>query len=74
MTATRACCLLALAVLPLAACTAETGAPDTGRGSADSPMTMMVDQVHQRAVASGGYEHFGSRTPRPVAPAGGERF
>lgn len=74
MTATRACCLLALALIPLGGCTAETGAPDAGRGSADSPMTMMVDQIHQRAISAGGYEHYGSRTPRTVAPSGGERF
>ncbi len=74
MTPTRACCLLALALLPLGGCTAETGAPDAGRGSADSPMTMVVDQVHQQAVGSGSYEHYGSRAPRPVTPTGGERF
>ena len=36
---------LGLSLLALGACTAESGAPDIGRGSADTPTTMLVDQT-----------------------------
>lgn len=45
---------LAVSFLALGACTAETGAPDTSRGSADSPMTMLVDQMQHGAPTRGG--------------------
>jgi hypothetical protein len=45
---------VAASLLAFSACTAETGAPDTSRGSADSPMTMLVDQMQHGAPTRGG--------------------
>lgn len=44
----------AAALLALGACTAEFGAPDIGRGSAESPATMLVDQNMNGVPTQGG--------------------
>ena len=56
------------ALLLLGACSAETGPPDTSRGSADSPNTMLVDQMRRSSQG----ENFGG-TMRPIDTQGGQR-
>ena len=56
------------ALLLLGACSAETGPPDTSRGSADSPNTMLVDQMRRSAQG----ENFGGAM-RPIDAQGGQK-
>lgn len=72
MTITVARLMLAGCLLALGACTPDNDVPMTTRGSADSPMTMMVDQMRQRAAATGGDGNFGG-VMRPLEAGGGQR-
>lgn len=66
---------LGAALLALSACGAEFGAPDTSRGSADSPMTMMVDQAMNGVPRQGGSQiMFGPTTRGPGASSGRSDF
>lgn len=57
------------ALLLLGACSAETGPPDTSRGSADSPATMLVDQMRRSGQ---GTNEFGGAM-RPIDAQGGQK-
>ncbi len=45
---------LGASLFAMVACAPEFGAPDVSRGSADSPMTMLVDQMNNGTPRQGG--------------------
>lgn len=60
---------LGAGLLVLGACAAEFGAPDTSRGSADSPMTMLVDQTMNGVPRQGGTQAMAGRAAQTLSPS-----
>ncbi|MBX9700215.1 MAG: hypothetical protein K2X74_12315 [Acetobacteraceae bacterium] len=58
---------LAAPLLALGACAGESGPPDLSRGSADSPATMLVDQMVNGVPRASGSQVMSGAAAQPLA-------